>query len=329
MNSKIGSGLVRAIRVPANMIAMALALVASLAFLNPLPFAFGLAAETIYLLFAAIRSSDVHADPGAVVDQPKPAPTPTEVEPAEPPALLGPTRAPRSVKLTPYASSDLRPDLQAQCANVDSLTRVIALQVGTTAPFAHDLMHKLDLLRSRHAQFCRREMDLRRMLTHLLEESKSSVRGRTVLPRVADDLIPTGQLVLSSAPFPENQTASEYAQEMSRQTHAEFERALAEIAWQRESSRAARGDVSELDRMSQALMKRNRYVDRVAKTLINLHYEIQLIVRKFEETRIELSGGNVEQILGDLNALLLQADSVSRTLEDLEPINQRGDAVGV
>jgi hypothetical protein len=112
--------------------------------------------------------------------------------------------------------------------------------------------------------------------------------------------------------------ASDEVRQMVRELLTRYDWQLNEIAWQRDQLPAGSEAGKRLDRHAATLLRRRKYADRAATLLNSLHYEMELIVRKFEVINAEIVKRQPGQIISDINALLVQADAVARSLTQLE-----------
>jgi hypothetical protein len=329
-----------ALRSPYNLLALSFGVALTAVYLNLLPLEIALVCEVIYLAVRAFWPNkailpriEVRAVPASTsASQSSAAPAPVPATLAIPVERQAPeVRRPLGggaarLQATASQSPDeilpqIRRELQMRYEALQSSLHVIKLMSESDAPAAKEIPIQLESLIGKFLTFALHEEHLRDTLEALRDEARALGDSVGLLPRTIDGKNqPPPYLHLSSGATPAA-GGDLWMQQVIREAHEYYERELADLAWRREHSFDPESNAA-LERRSHVILRRNKYVDQVGKMLKNVIYTLDLIGKRFEITTSELNDRAPERILPDIKAIVLQAESMGRTLEDLEPFEE-------
>ncbi|MGO8672137.1 MAG: hypothetical protein ACLQVD_12315 [Capsulimonadaceae bacterium] len=289
---------------PYNLLGLAVVVAASAATLSLWILVAGLVIEAVYLVVSStmgLRSTSNIAVPGAHAGE-KGRPTANAT--------------PRAFSA---AGSSAKSPADMCCERLERLEaayRLVGLQMDSRYPHSSDILNHLELLMDRYSFFDEKLDLFGDRLQVIAREARTMSSEHPVAPGVVEL-----QLVYSLGDRHESGSIEERVELFMKQAHDGFERELREVAWQRDRTRDG-VRLHALDQRAQAVLQRNRQVDKIGKTILNLHYEMQLLDKKFDLLSHELGSRRPEQVLADVRALVLQAQSLTRTVEELEPLTE-------
>jgi hypothetical protein len=323
----------RAMRNPYNVLALAVMVAVGAIALSVWPIIAAFVLEAAYLGAAALRqppadASDApkaglsanlaHASTGRKLgaSRGQPAGPPrTGIMPRKAAALRGitPVRGgtPSMKKPAGQTASELLGDGNEQRLRIEAAYRLIELQADGSNPVIKELLSQLAYLLERFVFFSETRDQFEDLLQTIAAEAKALPSAATV------SWVPDLQLVYADG---ESECASFEArvQRWIKQAHDGFERELKEIAWNKRETRDPVLD-AKCEQRAQVLLRRNRYTDKIGKTLLNLHCAIRLIEKRFDAINLELSTRSSEHVLSDVKALVLQTQSLSRSVDEFLP----------
>jgi len=310
----------RAIRSPYNIFGVSISVAVSAIFLSPWPLAVGIAAELIYLAAACglvrmpeRRRVEYQRQPSEVHTLPPPRP---KAQPSE--NASGADSRKRDADCLPPADL-LTGDIQGRYLRLEATLRLIQLQLDLSEPPHSELLAHLRFLMDRFVYFASKQEALHERLQAIVADA------RALRPAVspAAGMVEL-QLVYAAGETGEYRTLDEWVQGKMKVAHDGYEQALREVAFQREKCGDEAPDI-RFEAHAKHLLRCNRNVDKVGKTLLNLHYELQLLDKRFAMTSEEISTRRFEQVLADVKALVLQTQSLTRTVEDIEPFESASE----
>jgi hypothetical protein len=210
----------------------------------------------------------------------------------------------------------LSADAQERYLRLEATHRLITLQVAESMPVYHELPGMLATLMDRFILFATRQDELADRLESIAEEALALKRAQKLAPGVADLQLVSGASERSEAAL------ETWVGQKLRNIHDGYERALGDIAMQRDRLLGDPETDLQLRSRGDTILKRIRHADKVAKTLINVYCELQLLDRKFDLVSQELSTRRPDHVISDVSALILQTQSLARSVDELEPMDK-------
>jgi len=330
MNKSISATLSGAIRHPRHLIAVAAVTSASVALLDIRPIEAGLAAEMIYLTIAVVRAAGIRVriaaedDGGATSIAASTTPAATS-QTSIPPILktADPAILPDKEPFTDEPPHPMHPLRLEQLARVDANLRLIAMRLEDGSPAFGELALSLGRLRDKFVLFASNEVEHETRLRRYSDESLDDEKRARRAPATGADAFAPSMMALTHADIaPANSSgASDEMRQLVRELLARYDWQMNEITWQRDQLPAGSEAGKRLDQHAATILRRRKYADRAATVLNSLHYEMELIVRKCEAVNAEVVTRQPGPIISDINALLIQAEAVTRSLTQLETGN--------
>lgn len=325
MNKDIFATISGAIRHPRHLIAATAVASASVAWLDIRPLEIGLAAEAVYLTVALLRGVGVRvriaAEDGAAESVRADVSTPAATASAPPiPKTADPAILPRQGSVADEPPHPMHPARLEQLGRVDANMRLIAMRLEDGSPAFGEIALSLGRLRDKFVLFATNELEHETRLRRYSDESLEDDRRALKPPATGADAFAPSMMALTHtdvSPASSN-GASDEMRQLIHELLARYDWQLNEITWQRDQLPAGSEAGKRLDRHAATMLRRRKYTDRAATVLNSLHYEMELIVRKCESVNAEIVTRQPGQIISDINALLLQAESVTRSLTQLE-----------
>jgi len=310
----------RAVRSPYNILGVSVSIALSAMLLSPWPFAVGIVAELIYLAVACgLRpipsrpredAQDQQSDVRSVVmPRPRAQTSDSELKSGSPKADAG---------CVPPADL-LTGDVQGRYLRLEATFRLIQLQLDQSEAPHRELLEHLRFLMDRFVYFASKQEALHERLQAIVADARALRPPMSPAAGVVDL-----QLVYSPGETGEYRSLDEWVQAKMKAAHDGYEQALSEVAYQREKRGDQPPDI-RFEAHAKHLLRCNKNVDKVGKTLLNLHYELQLLDKRFAMTSEEISTRRFEQVLADVKALVLQTQSLTRTVEDIEPFESASE----
>ena len=312
----------RAIRSPYNILGVSVSIAVSAMLLSPWPLGVAIVAELIYLAAACRRqmpvpgrrsvdASDQQSGIRTLV-MPRPKAQTSDNTTADV------DRRKRDADSLPPADL-LTGDVQGRYLRLEATFRLIQLQLDQSEPPHRELLEQLRFLMDRFVYFASKQETLHERLQAVVADS------RALRPAVAPAAAMVElQLVYAAGETGEYRSLDEWVQAKMKVAHDGYEQALREVAFQREQRGDQAPDI-RFEAHARHLLRCNKNVDKVGKTLLNLHYELQLLDKRFAMTSEEISTRRFEQVLADVKALVLQTQSLTRTVEDIEPFQSASE----
>lgn len=314
--------ILRALRNPYHLTAAAVVCSLAVAMLQVWPLIAGAAAEIVYLTYSAIRASGLRIQVG---EGSSPSSAPETAAKIRRPSAGAPAQTTGRTSLPVPATdadpiSDMRSGRAEQLTHLDATFRLIGMRMETGRTAQPDLIEGLTALREKFRLFARSEFEHElRLQQYASEALEEAAQMRDTPASGLDAFAPSLRLVNDAAA--DQGPGGEKAVDTRRTVRdllSHYDWQLREIGWQREQLPAGSQTWRDLETHAANLLKRRKYIDRAGTLLTSLHYEMDLIVRKFEATSTELGTRQPNQILSDIKALLVQTESVARSLRELE-----------
>ena len=312
----------RAARSPYNILGVSISIAVSAMVLSPWPLAVGIVAELIYLTAACTLTRGRRQDDAQ--DQPSGK---SGVRAVTIPRLKTQASAntPTDTDSSKTAADSLPPadlltgDVQGRYLRLEATFRLVQLQLDLSEPPHGELLEHLRFLMDRYVYFAAKQEALHERLQAIVADARALRPPMSPAAGMVDL-----QLVYASGDAAEYRSLDEWVQAKMKLAHDGYEQALREVALRREQ----RGDHAldiRFEAHAKHLLRCNKNVDKVGKTLLNLHYELQLLDKRFAMTSEEISTRRFEQVLADVKALVLQTQSLTRTVEDIEPFESASE----
>lgn len=339
-----------AARSPFNLLGLSICVAISAATLTPWPVLIGVVLEIVYLALAASKGSKTTeakqvsedrphfvppavappaaAPPAAVVvTMPAPITRPTQVETPPPPSIFSTLEASLTASTSSKASASadspssdpLSGDLQSRYLRLEATFRLIQLQLDPQTPGHRELLEHLSFLMDRFVYFASKQDMLHERLQSIASDARTLRSPISPAAGVVDL-----QLVYAAGETGEYRTLDEWVHAKMKLAHDGYEQALRDVAWRRQE-RVGEAHDPALEVHARHLLRCNKNVDKIGKTLLNLHYELQLLDKRFSMTSEEISTRRFEQVLADVKALVLQTQSLTRTVDDIEPFESASE----
>jgi hypothetical protein len=342
-----------ALRNPYHLIAAAAVFSLSVAMLDVTPLLAGLALEAGYLALVLIRASGVtikvaddqaETDPAAqeaarqsaaatpaaqeAARQSAAAPSAAQ-EAARQSAAASPPPVPAMPPLTAPEAGEMLPVRAEQLIRLDAALRVIGMRLESGPNSLTNLAGGLTHLREKYILFARSEREHAQRIEQYLAAAREEEGAMRDVPATGQDAFAPSMSLLRDDGQRVPGDGEQGYRKQTRELLTRYDWQLREIAWQREQLPPGSESVRTLDAHTESLLRRRKYADRAGTLLTSLHYEMELIVRKFETICTDLSTRQPQQILSDIHALVIQSEAVARSLREIEPGDQPKTRNGV
>lgn len=280
----IKNPLTEALKESGNMIGLASAVALSVALLNPIPLLVGIVAETAYLMFVP-GSNWYTARLSKRYD--------AEI-------------TLRHQQLKAKVLPTLRPNLQSQYAELESIRAQLEKQDASNEDWFRDVLRKLDYLMDKFLQFSAKEQEFLNYLQTLRRQNGQ-------MPRWSPPK--HGQ---TPNPNPQGMTDQE-AQRAIAEIQAAYDTGLDKL----KQSIAVEQDPSSKDilqKRADIISQRKEHVTQMGKTLANLALQLQLIVDSFGLVNDQIRVRTPEQVTADVDDVISQTDIMTKTLSEILPL---------
>jgi hypothetical protein len=200
----------------------------------------------------------------------------------------------------------LRPELRGQYEKLESMRRQIEAQSHDNAVWLKDMLQKLDYLLEKFLLFARKEQEFRNYFQSLLFEVRSNGlrSGLTAkIPKILPSTMPDSWISQAIS-----EIQSDYAKDLTQ-----VQQILAGET--DESSKAI------LQKRADVLQRRQDYVGKMGRTMTNLRYQLQLVEDTFGLINDEVRARSPEQVLTDIDDVVTQTDVMTKTLEEIAPLD--------
>ncbi len=277
--------LIQAFKEGGNLVGLASTVALSAAFLDIWPLLAGVVAETAYLLF--VPDSRWYAARLAKRSE-------QDVEG-------------RRQQLKAQTLPRLRPEMRAQYEKLEGMRRQIEAQSQDNAVWLQDMLRKLDYLLDKFLVFALKEQDFRNYLQTLLIEARGNGLRSGLSAKVPNTFPST--MPDSWIPQAISEVQTDYAKDL-----AQLQQSIGQET--DENSKAI------LQKRADVLLRRQDYVVKMGKTMTNLRYQLQLVEDTFGLINDEVRARSPEQVLSDIDDVVTQTDVMTRTLEEIAPLDQ-------
>ena len=304
---RIKNKYMEALKENVNVAGLGLMAAASAALLNPLPLLAGLVAEAAYLIFIP-DSKWYEARLSRRYD--------AEVER-------------RRQKLKEEILPMLRPETRARFDRLEAARRLIDSQQSDGRTWFREVLRKLDYLLERFLVFANKEVQFRSYLQSILQEFRDDDPRAT---RRLDQRASTGKsrsqrpdLLPVDRPSQPGDAGRDKDEEWVRNTVAEiqsyYDREVASVleSKKRETDEST---LAVLGKRLEVLERRKEIVGKIEKILLNLNHQLQLVEDTIGLINDEIRARSPEQVLSDIDEVIVQADTLSKVLEEVAPYEQ-------
>ena len=283
----------------ANLIGMAVFAALSLAFLNLGPLLVGVVAEVAYLLFVPdsswyTRLSNIRA------------------------AIAAQQQRETSKKDT---LPTLCPNTRARYLRLEQVCRQLGEKTSNQALFT-EAPHKFEYLLDTYLAFAVKEAQFSQYLASVHEEvcgaRPQQQLGRGSAARISMVTPPAGVRPPGPAPLDTNDpwVATAIADIHAKYT-SELQECNALLCKEADASTKA-----VLQKRVEILQRREEFLGKIEKALENLTHQLQLLEDTFGLINDEISARSPEQVLEDINDVISQTDTMTKTLDELAPYEQ-------
>ncbi len=305
-----------ALKEPANLIGFATLAATSLAVNNPLPVLCGIVVEAAYLLF--VPETKWYRDRLTNRGQSK-------------------TSLAWQVRRDQVLST-LRPDLQSRFRRLEIARAQIDTKVRSQVSFKPEMLDKLDQLLLQFLDFCATETTFRTYLSDLIDQLSVNDGARPqpifdsrpgyIPPQYTKVRNYDQQYYASPEPLAGNVPKRKPGSDLSpdnwvtwavNQIQLKFNAQLNQLNPESETDPA----LKELkQKRADVLSRRNDHVAQMGKAIVNLDLQVQLIEDTFGLINDEVSTRNPDQVIGEIDSLMLQTETLTKTLQEIGQFDQ-------
>ena len=194
----------------------------------------------------------------------------------------------------------LRPSLQTRFEKLEAMRAQIDRQAAGDAVWMREVLRKLDFLLEKFLQFALKDEQFRTYLYETRRESETSRNLR--LNANARPLEPTDRWLRETVDYLQN----DYATDISG----------VESQFQGESDENTK---AILTKRLEVLKRRRDFIGRIGKIVVNLSQQLSLLEDTFGLISDELLARPPEQVLGDIEDVVSQTNTMTQVLEELAP----------
>lgn len=177
----------------------------------------------------------------------------------------------------------LSPELRNRFERMVQGREEIARQAGTSEKWLAQIVRKLDFLLEKWLQFAQKEAQFRVYLETVANEHGAKLRT-----------------------FKEGQGAALYDNDL-----AHIERML--------DNETDPNTKAVLQKRLEVTRRRQSFAEKIVKTVDNLNHQLELLEDTFSLIREELLARSPEQVLGDIDDVVSQTNSMTQVLEEMAP----------
>lgn len=298
-----------------NTVGIAGAVALSAALLNPLPLLAALVAEAAYLLF--VPDSKWYAERlskryDAEIEQQR------QLMKAQTLTLL-------------------RPEMQERFAHLEDMRRQIDAQSAEDKAWFREVLRKLDYLLDKFLLFAGKEVQFRAYLEQLqnelppaggtgyaqnwnVERDRNASRAHF---RDSERETPHAKrrLVSDMAAVGSSVSADDWTQKVVGEIQAHYAQEADKLG---QSLAAERDDATRsiLQKRTDILQRRNEFVGKIGRILVNLNHQLQLVEDTFGLINDEIRARSPEQILADVEEVVVATDTMASSLQELASVEQ-------
>src|SRR3569833_2385964 len=253
-----------ALRSPLNIFGICACIAATAILLTPWPIAVGLAAEILYLIIGAGVTSPVTVTVTLGQHTAESPAKSTLAAKLSAHTLSAPISVPGDADCVPPADL-LTGDVQGRYLRLEATFRLIQLQLDQSEGTHRELLEHMRFLMDRFVYFASKQETLHERLQAVAADARA-LRPAISAAANAPDL----QLVYAPGETGEYRSLDEWVQAKMKVAHDGYEQALREVASQRDLRDGE--PAIRLEAHAKHLLRCNKTVDKVGKTLLNLHY---------------------------------------------------------
>ena len=302
--------LIEAMKESYNAVGLAGAAALSLALLNPLPLLAAVVAEAAYLLFvpdSAWYQARLSKRYDAEIEQ-------------------------QREQMKAQTLTLLRPEIQERFAHLEATRKQIDAQSAEDKTWFREVLRKLDYLLDKFLLFASKEAQFRAYLEQLQNElhpaaasgnergwnyERDRSTGRAGSRNEGRDASGGRRksLAYSSA------SADEWTQQVVGEIQAHYQQEADKLrqSLEAETDEATR---SILQKRVDILQRRDEFVGKIGRILVNLNHQLQLVEDTFGLINDEIRARSPEQILADVEEVVVATDTMASSLQELASVEQ-------
>jgi len=292
----------------ANIIGLAVVVATAAATLNPVPLFVGLVAEAAYLLFVPDSSWYQRLLKFRVGEE------------------LLKNRQQETSRILPTLCFDVR----ERYGRLEKTCQQILAQTSDGAQWFQEAPHNFEYLLQKYLMFASKQAQFTNYLASLDEEVCGTSPKREQLRRQAFSARSSGSMAYSSSTTPAVDTPlnplDPWVAQAVTDIHAKFTQELDTLTKQSASEQDANTKAVMTKRM-EIIKRRMEFVEKIDSAMTNLAHQMQLLEDTFGLINDEMRARTPEQILEDINDVVSQTDTMTRTLEDLAPFEQMASKI--
>jgi hypothetical protein len=297
--------LIEAFKENYNIVGLAATFAASAAMLDPRPALAGAVLEAAYLLFTP--------DSAWYRNRMEQRKLKAEAE--------------KRAKLREQLLPQLRPELQSRFARLEQMREaIVSAQPGAEETWFKELVGKLDYLQEKFLLFGSSEAQFRIYLKNVLGE----VRGTPVRPPAPRKNPNVKDRRGGDRPaYYSDQPAHDYHSDLFNrgtdqaiaEVQGHYGREIAKLQEQLEGENDP-DTKAVLQKRADVLQRRQEFVAKIGKILLNLNHQLQLLEDTFGLINDQMLARSPEQILSDVDDVVYQTDTMTSALEEIAPYEQ-------
>ncbi len=304
--------IVEAMKESYNAVGLAGAVALSAALLNPLPLLAAIVAEAAYLLFVP-DSAWYQARLSQRYD--------AEIEE-------------QRQQMKAQTLTLLRPDMQERFAHLEATRAQIDAQSAEDKAWFREVLRKLDYLLDKFLLFAGKEVQFRAYLEQLQNELHANAvpayepnwnfeRDRNASRAHSRDEARDGQNAKRKSVSNSYAAASpdEWTQRVVGEIQAHYRQEAEKLrqSLEAETDEATR---SILQKRMDILQRRDEFVGKIGRILVNLNHQLQLVEDTFGLINDEIRARSPEQILADVEEVVVATDTMASSLQELASVEQ-------
>ena len=284
------------------MIGLATVMAVAAATLNPVPIFLGLVAEAAYLLFVPDSSWYQRLLKLRLGEE------------------LLQRRQQEKSRLLPTLCVDVRD----RYARLEKTCQQILAQSVEGAQWFEEAPHNFEYLLDKYLVFATKQAQFTTYLASLYEEVCGTSPQREQMRRLAFSSRSSDSLSYSPTnptQLPPLNPLDPWVTQAVTDVHAKFTKELDELAKQSASEQDA-STKAVITKRIEIIKRRMEFVEKIDSTMKNLAHQMQLLEDTFGLINDEMRARTPEQILEDINDVVSQTDTMTRTLEEMAPFEQ-------
>jgi hypothetical protein len=221
----------------------------------------------------------------------------------------------------------LRLDMQERFARLEQTRQQIDSQCQEDKTWFREVLRKLDYLLEKFLLFAEKEAEFHAYLEQLHMELRGGRQDANIWTRDAEG--PRSRRSASAPsnekPFTKSSLDAPLSDKWTQQTIDDVGAHYAE-----EGERLRKSLETETDEATRSIVqkridileRRNEFVGKIGRILINLNHQLQLVEDTFGLINDEIRARSPEQILADVEEVVVATDSMASSLQELASVEQ-------